>query len=43
MMLRNTVYIMADEDRYKTFEQYLAPGKPDVEGRARNWSMAIGL
>lgn len=34
---------MADEERYKEFEQYLASGEPDVEERARNWSMAIGL
>lgn len=34
---------MADEDRYKTFEQYLASGELGVEERARNWSMAIGL
>lgn len=34
---------MANEDRYKELEQYLASGKPGVEERARNWSMAIGL
>lgn len=34
---------MADEDRYKEFEQYLASGEPGVEERARNWSMAIEL
>ena len=34
---------MAYEDRYKEFEQYLASGEPEVEERARNWSMAIGL
>lgn len=34
---------MAEEDRYKEFEQYLASGEPGVEERARNWSMAIGL
>lgn len=34
---------MADEDRYKEFEQYFASGEPGVEERARNWSMAIGL
>lgn len=34
---------MADEDRYKVFEQYLASGEPRVEERARNWSMVIGL
>ena len=34
---------MADENKYTTFEQYLAPGEPDVEERARNWSMAIYL
>lgn len=34
---------MADEDRYKEFEQYLASGEPGMEERARNWSMAIGL
>lgn len=34
---------MADEDRYREVEQYLASEKPGVEKRARNWSMAIGL
>lgn len=34
---------MANEYRYKEFEQYLASGKPGVEERARNCSMAIGL
>lgn len=34
---------MADENRYKEFEQYLASGELGVEERARNWSMAIGL
>lgn len=34
---------MAEEDRYKEFEQYLASGEPGVEERARNWSIAIGL
>ena len=34
---------MAYEVRYKVFEQYLASGKPEVEDRARNWSMAIGF
>ena len=34
---------MPYEDRYKELDQYLAPGEPDVEGRARNWSMAIGF
>lgn len=32
---------MSDEDRYKEYEQYLASGEPDVEERARNWSMAM--
>lgn len=34
---------MANEDRYKAFEQHLASGKPGVEERARDCSMAIGL
>lgn len=34
---------MADEERYKEFEQYLTSGEPVVEERARNWSGAIGL
>lgn len=34
---------MADEDRYKTFEQYLASVELGVEERVRNWSIAIGL
>lgn len=34
---------MADEDRYKEFEHYLAFGELGVEGRARNWLIAIGL
>ena len=34
---------MAEEDKYKEFEQYLTSGQPGVEERARNWSMAIGL
>lgn len=34
---------MPYEDRYKEFGQYLASGKPKVEERAKNWSMAIGL
>lgn len=34
---------MVYEDRYKEFEQHLASGKPGVEERARNCSMAIGL
>ena len=34
---------MADEDRYKGFEQYLASGEPGVEEHAHNWSMGIGL
>lgn len=34
---------MADEDRYKEFEQYLASGEPGVEEYANNLSMAIGL
>ena len=34
---------MADEDKYKEFEQYFASGEPGMEERARNWSMAIGL
>lgn len=34
---------MADEYRYREFEQDLASGEPGVEERARNWSMAIGL
>ena len=34
---------MANEYRYMEFEQYLSSGKPGVEERARNWSMAIGL
>lgn len=31
------------EDRHMEFEWYLTSGKPEVEERARNWSMAIGL
>lgn len=34
---------MANEDRYKAFEHHLASGKPGVEERARDCSMAIGL
>lgn len=34
---------MANEDRYREFEQHLASGKPGVEESARNWPMAIGL
>lgn len=34
---------MAYEDRYKEIEQYLTCGEPEVEERARNWSIAIGL
>lgn len=34
---------MADEDRYREVEQYLASEEPEVEERARNWSMATGL
>ncbi|WP_303644862.1 hypothetical protein [Bacteroides caecimuris] len=34
---------MAYEDRYKEFEQHLTSGEPRVEGRARNWSMAIAM
>ena len=34
---------MIYEDRDKEFEQHLASGKPGVEERARNCSMAIGL
>ena len=34
---------MADENRYKEFEQYLVSGELGVEERAHNWSMAIGL
>lgn len=34
---------MAYEDRYKVFEQYLTSGEPRMEGRACNWSIAIGL
>ena len=34
---------MADEDRYKEFKQYLASEELGVEGRARNWLVAIGL
>lgn len=34
---------MAYEDRYKEFERYLASGEPEMEERARNWSIAIGL
>lgn len=34
---------MADEDRYREVEQYLASEEPGVEKRARNWLMAIGL
>lgn len=34
---------MADEDRYKTFERYLASVELGVEERALNWSIAIGL
>lgn len=34
---------MAYENRYKEFKQYLASGESEMEERARNWSMAIGL
>ena len=34
---------MADEDRYREVEQYLASEEPGVEKRARNWLRAIGL
>lgn len=34
---------MADEDRYREVEQYLASEEPGVEKRARNWLIAIGL
>lgn len=27
---------MADEERYKEFEQYIASGEPEMEERARN-------
>lgn len=43
MMLRSIQDIMAYDDRYKAFEQYLASGEPGVEECAHNWSMAIGL
>lgn len=32
---------MADEERYKEYEQYLASWEPGVKERARNWSMAM--
>lgn len=32
---------MTEENRYEEFKQYHASGEPRVEGRARNWSMAI--
>ena len=34
---------MADKDRYREVEQYLASREPGAEESARNWSMAIGL
>lgn len=34
---------MSSEDRYKEFKQYLASVELGVEGRARNWLIAIGL
>ena len=34
---------MADENRYKVFEQCLTSKELEVEEHARNWSMAIGL
>lgn len=34
---------MPYDDRYKELEQYLASGDPEVEERARNWSVAIGF
>lgn len=38
-----TVIEMAYEDRYEEFERYLVSGEPEMEERARNWSVAIGL
>lgn len=35
--------MMAYDEIYKEFEQYLASGEPGVEERAHNRSMAIGL
>ncbi len=34
---------MANEDRYKEFEQYIAFEELGVEERVRKWSMTIGL
>ena len=34
---------MVYEDRYKEFEEYIVHGEPEVEERARNWSIAICL
>lgn len=34
---------MSYEDGYKEFEQYLSSGEPEMNERARNCSMAIGL
>lgn len=34
---------MANEDRYKEFEQYLAAGEPGRREKARAWQTAIGL
>lgn len=34
---------MTYDDKYNEFEQYLTACEPDVEQRARNWSIAIGL
>ncbi len=34
---------MAYEDKYIEFEKYLTSGEPEVEERARYWSIAIGL
>lgn len=41
--MRNQSIIIKYENRYKVFEQYLTSKELEVEERARNWSMAIGL
>lgn len=34
---------MGYNDKYEDFEQYMTSGEPELEERARNWSIAIGL
>lgn len=34
---------MADEDRYKEFDEYLVHGEPGQKERADAWQTAIGL